>query len=200
VLDRQLVASPAHAVGDVFRPADRGTDGRSRLAAPSTGAATTTPPPDRCDDRWSSPVLHATTPPAPSYRRCSVQVAALLSAVTSSNVVIGNTAERCRRQRRRMSQTTATVPARPPPGLQPVARPRWCRLGCVSHDAAARPQRRSLIVARSRRRARAPGDSAARRLRCRPGPRQLQSRALLLTSSATSLCVAAAAPLHTAER
>ena len=59
-----------------------------------------------------------------------------------------------RQQRRRMSQTTATVPARPSPGLQPVARPRWCRLGCVSHDTAARPPRRSLIVARSRRRAR----------------------------------------------
>jgi len=70
-----------------------------------------------------------------------------------------------RRWHRRMSQTTATVPARPPPGLQPVARPRWFRLGCVSYDAAARPPRQSLIVARSR-------------------------RALLLTSSATSLRVA----------
>ena len=57
------------------------------------------------------------------------------------------------RQRRRMSPATATVPARPPPGLQPVARSRWCRLGCVSYDARSR-------------------------------------RAMLLTSSATSLRVA----------
>jgi len=109
VLERQLVASPAHAVGDVF--------------------------------------------PSP---------------------------------RRRTSQTTATVPARPPPGLQPVARPRWCRLGCVSHNAAARPPRRSLIVARSRRRA------CTRRLgSTSPTLPAGTAPTLLLTSSATSFRVAA---------
>ena len=70
-----------------------------------------------------------------------------------------------RQQRRRVSPATATVPATPPPAGRPLpaARPRWCRLGCVlhaavhpcgrpaSHDAAARPPRRSLVVACSHR-------------------------------------------------
>ena len=135
----------------------RAADGRSLIAAPPTDAATITPPPDhRCGDRWSSPVLHATTPPAPPHRRCSVHVAALLPAVTSSNVVIGITAERCRRQRRRMSPTTATVPATPPAGtaarrpaapVPPRLRTARCRSSVRSAGVARRRRQTAATIA-----------------------------------------------------
>ena len=257
---------PAHAVGDVFRPAARrarwpargrcasppagaataarrtdgrsvavtrrrppalrqrrrrmslrprrAADGRSLIAAPPINAATTTPPPDRCDDRWSSPGLHTTTPSAPSYRRCSVHVAALLPAVTSSNVVIGNTAERCRRQRRRVSLTTATVPARPPAGTaarRPAAlgppRLRTARRRSSVRSAGVERRRRQTAATIADRRPFTPphAHSATEpHVACAAGRHRTTS---LLTSSATSLCVAArsraatlAAPLHTAER
>ena len=103
------------------------------------------------------------SPPAGTATTTSPPVAATALAPPPVVQTAGHCSPRQQpRQRRRVSQATATEPTTPPAaGLLLVARPRWCRLGCVSH-VAARPPRRSLVAT-----ARALGDSITRRPRAR---------------------------------
>ena len=102
---RQLVAPPAHAVGDDFRPAARRArwPARGRCALPPAGAATTT---------LSHAAATALAPPpvVQTAGRCSPRHPWRRD----------NNADACRQLSRRCRQRRS-------PGLQPVTRPRWYR-------------------------------------------------------------------------
>ena len=179
----------------------------TRKASPPTwrrqppGVATATTTPYVIDSSSRRPPTHSATSPDPPI---VLRTAGRWPSRAAARRRCDNDAVACRCD-------GAGAAARRADGRSLLAAPPMAprqQLRRVSHDAAARPPRRSLIVTRSRRRARTPGDSAARRLRCRPGPRAatdvigdviprrrssarwLPHRAMLLTSSATSLRVA----------